>query len=219
MMKLDTSTMTVLQNFQTINESIAINPGNEIRTISPTGTVVAKAKVKDTFPIPFAIYDVSRFLGIASLFKDADFDFADKHLTIKSGASKVKYVYCEPENIITPPKKQISLPSVDVEFDLKSSVFTSVMRGMQVLGYTELAIIGEKGKLTLSAISLKNKTSDVYSVEIGETDKEFNVIIEADKLKILPVDYHVQISKQGISYFKADTIEYWIAISAASKFK
>lgn len=218
-MKLDSRTVAILQNYQSINPMILINAGNELRTISKSGTVLAKAKVENEFPVSFALHDLSRFLSVYSLFKDSDIEFEDNYLTIKSGRSVLKYVYCNPELVIAPPKKELQLPTFDIEFELKAEVFNSVMKAMQVLGYNEIAIIGDGEKLSVAAVCLKNKTSDVYSVDIGETDKNFNIIIEAEKLKILPMDYKVKLttSKKGMAYLKNDLIEYWIAIHTSSK--
>lgn len=217
-MKLDPRTVTILQNYEKINPMILINRGNELRTISKSGTVLAKAKVEDKFPVTFALHDLSRFLSVYSLFKDSDIEFEENYLTIKSGNSFLKYVYCNPELVIAPPKKELTLPEFDIEFELKAEVFNSVMKTMQVLGYNEIAIVGDGKKLSIAAICLKNKTSDVFSVDIGETDKKFNIIIEADKLKILPMDYIVKLTtmKKGLAYLKNDTIEYWIAIHSSS---
>ena len=44
-MKLDTKTLNVLKSFTPINPSILIKEGNIVSTISPTKTVLAKAKV------------------------------------------------------------------------------------------------------------------------------------------------------------------------------
>lgn len=210
-MKLDAKTISVLQNFQNINPSIYIKPGNQIRTMSPTGTVLARAVVPDLFPTEFGIYDVSRFLGINSLFKESEIFFDQKYLTISNGNSKVKYVYCDQENIVTPPNREIKLDSIDIEFVLKPDVLSSVTKAMQILGYNEIAISGDGENLTISAVNTKNKTSDVYSVKIGETARTFNVILEADKLKILPIEYTVQVSNSGLAYFKGESVEYWIA--------
>ena len=55
--KLDAQTIKILANFATLNNSIAIKEGSEIRTINTGRTGMADAIVADVFPIPFAIYD------------------------------------------------------------------------------------------------------------------------------------------------------------------
>ena len=218
-MKLHSETLNTLQNFQSINPSIVINEGNVIKTISPAQTIFSKASVPDNFPQTFGIYDLSKFLGIISLYKDPELDFEETHLTIKQERSKTKYTYCAQDLIVTPPDKEIKLPSVDVQFELKHDVLQGVMKAMSILGFSEISITGENGVLLLETLSSRNDSSDVYSTEIGETSKNFSVIIEADKLKLLPGNYDVSVTSEGMAYFKGENVEYWIAISTNSSFK
>lgn len=210
-MKLDPKTITILQNFQSLNPQLAVDKGNILKTLSTTEAVIAKATVPNDFPRSFGINDLSRFLGIYSLFKDSEIEFEEKYLVIKSGASVVKFVYGDTDVMLKPPSKDMKLSSVDIEFELKPEVFNTVLKAMQILGYNEIAITADGENLNLSAVDTKNTTSNVYSVKIGETNKKANFIIEADKLKILPMTYVVQISKEGLALFKGDMIEYWIA--------
>ena len=95
-MKLNPQTLSILQNFQTINPSIVINEGNIIKTIAPTESIFAKAIIQDDFPQTFGIFELSKFLGILSLSKASELEFKDDHLIIRQGKSKIKYGYCDP---------------------------------------------------------------------------------------------------------------------------
>jgi hypothetical protein len=48
-MKISSETITVLQNFATINNGLQVKAGNVLQTISPGKTVVASAVVAETF--------------------------------------------------------------------------------------------------------------------------------------------------------------------------
>lgn len=219
-MKLDNGTIAVLQNFQSINPSIVINPGNVLRTISPAETVFAKATLTTEFPKQLGIYDLSKFLGILSLNKNSEIDFKQDHMIIQQERSKVRYTYCNVELIKTPPSdKEIELSSIDVRFELKANVLNEVLKAMSILRFNELCFEGSDGVLSIQAISTKNDSSDVFSTEIGQTDKSFSVVIEADKLKMIPNDYTVSITREGIAHFMSSTVEYWVAISTKSKFE
>ena len=54
-MKLDNDTLQVLKNFSAINKNIMFKPGNVIRTISSTKSVLAKATIKQDFEKGFAV--------------------------------------------------------------------------------------------------------------------------------------------------------------------
>jgi len=218
-MKLANETITVLQNFQSINPSIVISSGNVVRTISETETIFAKAVVADNFPIKFGIYDLSKFLGILSLNKNSEIQFEPNHMVITQDRSKVRYTYCNVELIKTPPEdKEIVLPSIDVCFELKADVLKEVLKAMAILGFNEICFSGSDGVLSVQAINTKNESSDLFSTEIGTTDSQFSVVIEADKLKMIPADYTVSITKQGIAHFRSSTVEYWVGISTKSQF-
>ena len=66
-MKLTQRTFQVLKNFSTINPTLSVCKGNVIRTVSQNKTVLAEAQVQEEFPRDFAIYDLSEFLGVISL--------------------------------------------------------------------------------------------------------------------------------------------------------
>lgn len=218
-MKLSAETMSILQNFQSINPSIVINSNNILRTISPSETIFAKAIVPDTFPRKLGIYDLSKFLAILSLNKNSDVEFLDSHMVITQERSKVRYTYCNTDLIKTPPDdKEIVLPSVDVCFELKSDVLKEVLKAMSILGFNEICFNGDSSILSVQAINTKNESSDLFSTEIGTTDKSFSVVIESDKLKMIPGDYTVSITKDGIAHFRSEIVEYWVAISTKSVF-
>lgn len=215
-MKLSQQTISILQNFQTLNPSIVLTPGNVIKTM--TKTTVAKATVSDSFPMKVGIYDLSKFLGILSLDKESDIEFNEKYMIIKQGRSKVKYSYCE-TSLILHPEKDVKAFDVYVKFDLTPDTLQGVTKAMAILGFSEIEIRGEDGRLFISAVNTKNTASDVFSTEIGEVDKEFSAIIEAEKLKLIPATYTVTLGNEGLSHFKSDSVEYWIALSAKSNFK
>lgn len=215
-MKLSQQTIAVLQNFQTLNPSIVLTPGNVIKTM--TKTSVAKAEVSDSFPMKVGIYDLSKFLGILSLDKESDIDFHDSHMTIKQGRSKVKYNYCDSSLILYPEKEMKDLP-IYVKFELTPETLQGVTKAMSILGFSEIEIRGENGILSISTVNTKNKGSDVFSTEIGETDKTFSAIIESEKLKLISATYTVSLSSEGRAHLKSDVVEYWIALSVKSVFE
>ena len=217
-MKLNARTLQVLRNFSSINPSIQFSEGTNLKTISPNKTIMAKAKLEDVIPQTFAIYDLSRFLGVVSLFDDPTFGLEERIINITSPGRKVSYTFADPTTIITPPDREINIGDADVVFELKEDVFAEVMKALGVMGFPEVALVGENGKLNLRATDTKNPSADKYDVEVGETDLDFTAVFKSENLKILPGDYTVNISSKGISHFVGNDVEYWISIESNSNF-
>ena len=219
-MQLDARTLQILKSFSVINPSIHVREGKILSTISPTKTVMAKAILTDTeFDQSFAVYDLSRFLGVLSLFEQPELEIDGKTINIsgKNGDS-ISYVCADPTNIVTPPEKDLKLPSVDVTFTLKEADFTRVIKALSVLSLPEIAVVGDGSKVYLQAADSKNPTGDVYKTPVGDTDKSFRVIFKSENLKILPGEYEVSISNKGLSHFVGADISYFVAVEGTSKF-
>ena len=121
-MKLSDNTLTILKNFAGINNSILVKQGTKLRTISVAKNILAEAEIKEDFPRDFAVYDLNQFLNGLSLHQDPDLDFTEtSYLSIREGKRRVKYFYADPNVIISPPEKEITLPSEDVTFQLDTT--------------------------------------------------------------------------------------------------
>lgn len=218
-MKLDPKTIAVLKNFSGIQSGIIVKPGNVLTTLSSMKTVMARATVPNTFERPFAIYDLSRFLGVLSLFENPEIHLDEGFLNIVSGNSKVRYVYGDPSTIMAAPDKELVLPSVDVELEFTDVMMAKLQKVMASLQAPDMAIAGEDGKLFVKGLDIKNPTGDVFSMELGETDKTFSVVYKAENLRLMPMTYQVKISSKLISSFTGQDVKYWIAIDSNSKFE
>lgn len=216
-MKLSARTLQILKNFATINPSMLFKPGSNLSTITPTKTMQAKAKVSEAFDTEFAIYDLSRFLGVLSLFEDPELELDDKFLSIVKDTHKVNYVYADKELIVT-ATKDIKMPACEIEFKLTGANFSAVMKALNVLSLPEVAVIGEGGQIYFAALNTKTPNGDVYRVQVGETEHSFKMVFRAENMKLLQDDYDVKISSKGLGYFKSTDVEYWIATEATSSF-
>jgi hypothetical protein len=217
-MKIDTDTVNVLKNFSKINPSIVVQEGNTLKTISPTKTIMAKAKVKTDFGQRFAIYNLDRFISIVSTFTDPDFKFGDKSVNIYDRNKKINYTYADESTVLKAPEKDINLPSVDVVFTLTNENLRDVEKAAGILGLPEIAVVGDGENLMLQATDSKNPSGDVFSITVGETDKVFRAIFKTENIKIIPGSYEVSISSKGISHFSGDDVEYYIAVESSSTF-
>lgn len=210
-MKLSERTIQLLKNFSTINQSILVRPGNVLKTVSPLKSVFAQATVSESFDKDFAIYDLPRFLGTISLFSDPEFTFNENYVTISSGKQRVNYTYADPSMITAPPSKNINFPEPEVEFTMTSEQLSTISRAGSVLQMPEIAVIGEDGVISIRAVDSKNSTADVFSLDVGECEKDFSVIFRPENLKIISAEYKVSLTTVGISRFETDHLTYWIA--------
>lgn len=217
-MKIDTNTVNVLKNFAKINPSILVQEGNVIKTISPGKTIMAKATVPTSFERKFAIYNLDRFLSAVSLFANPELSFGDQAVTIAEDQRVTKYTYADESTITKAPEKEINLPSIDASFRLTNTALKEVEKALGVLGLPEIVVTGDGSKVLLQAADSKNAGGDVYSVEVGTTDKTFKAVFKSENIKILPGDYDVNICSRGISHFKGTDVEYWIAVEQHSTF-
>ena len=220
-MNLSDKTLTVLKNFAGINNSILVKEGNQLRTISVAKNILAEAEIEENFPRQFGIYDLNQFLNGLSLHQDPDLDFSpDSYLSIREGKRSVKYFYADPQVIIAPPEKEITLPSEDVHFQLESSSLEKLLKAAAVYQLPDFSVIGEAGVVKLVVRDKKNDTSNSFSVIVGETDKEFVFNFKVENIKIIPGAYDVIVSSKLLSKFTNDTynLKYYIALEPDSTF-
>jgi hypothetical protein len=218
-MKFSERTLTILKSFSTINKSILMKEGNVLKTVTPEKTMIATATIPDMIPSQACIYDLSRFLSILSLYKDPDVEFHDKYFMIKDGKQRTKYVYADISMIHAAPEKELKVPSADVVVSVTWNDLQSVTKAAGVLQFTEIAFVGQEGKIYLKAMNSAQENSDDYGVEIGDTSDEFKIIIKTDNLKLLPQDYEVTLCAKGISEFKSEGVTYFVAIDTKSTYK
>jgi hypothetical protein len=221
-MKLSDNTLTVLKNFAGINNSILVKQGNKLRTISVAKNILAEADITEEFPREFAIYDLNQFLNGLGLHQDPDLDFGENsHITIREGKRRVKYFYADPNVIISPPDKEIQLPSKDVCFQLESVTLEKLLKAAAVYQLPDLSAVGEAGVIRLVVRDKKNDTSNEYSIVVGETDKEFTFNFKVENIKIIPGAYDVVVSSKLLSQFKNSkySLTYYIALEPDSTFE
>jgi hypothetical protein len=220
-MKLSDKTLTLLKNFSSINHSILFKEGNNLRTISVMKNILAEATIEEELPKDFGIYDLNQFLNGLNLHQNAELDFQnDGYVVIKEGKSRSKYFFADPNVIITPPEKDIVLPSEDVCFLLDTKELDKLLKAAAVYQLPDLSVVGEVGVVKLVVRDKKNDTSNDFSVVVGETDEVFSFNFKVENIKILPGSYEVVISRKLLSRFKNTgfDVTYHIALEPDSTF-
>jgi|APCry1669192806_1035432.scaffolds.fasta_scaffold01892_7 hypothetical protein len=223
-MKISERTLQILKNFSTINPSIALKEGNAIATVAHNRNIIVDAKIEETIPKDFCIYDLNNFLSLLSLFKDgAELEFDDDHVLIvgMDGRSKVKYRTASPNTIVAAPDKRPTLPFVDVTFNLTAKDFTWLIRTASVLGSPNFAIESDGSKVTLKTFDLLDDSAHTNTLTLDTIDPEglsYTLIFKTENLKIIPSEYVVEICSKGLAKFTDNNNEliYYVSIETAS---
>ena len=221
-MKLSDKTLSVLKNFSSINQSILFKKGNKLRTISVMKNILAEATVTEEFSKDFGIYDLSQFLNVnTTLFNSPELDFGnDGYVVIREGRSKQRFFFADPNVIVTPPDKEITLPSEDVSFELSTEQLDRLLKAAAISQLPDLSAVGENGVVKLVVRDKKNDTSNDFAIVVGETDTEFSFNFKVENIKVLPGTYDVVVSQKLLSRFtsKNHDLTYYIALEPDSTF-
>ena len=205
-MKLSDKTLTLLKNFSSINQSILFKQGSSLKTISVMKNILAEATIEEDLPTDFGIYDLNQFLNGLGLHQHPDLDFANQgHVVIREGKSRTKYFFADPNVIVTPPDKEITLPSEDVSFELSTTQLDKLLKAAAIYQLPDLAVIGEAGVVKIVVRDKKNDTSNDFKVE---------------NIKIVPGTYDVVVSQKLLSRFTCRDydLKYFIALEPDSTF-
>ena len=210
-MKLSENTINVLKSFSVINTGIQFEPGNILKTISPQKSIMAKAELDDSIPAGGCFYELPRFIASLSLFDQPQLDFNEKYVTIRDAKRSLNYTFADPQMIVTAPTKEIELPAPDVEVDLSWADINNTLRAASVMSLPEIAISSEGATINLEAIHSKNPTADSYKTVIDNnaSGKVFKAVFKLENLKLMNMDYKVELSSKGIAKFTSLNNKTW----------
>ena len=220
-MKLSKQSIEILKNFNTINSNLHIVPGQDQVTVSPMKNIMVEAKFEEDFPVEFAIWDLSKFLGTLSLFEDPSLTFHENHVTISSDSTNVVYHYAEPKLVKgCRPDKEFVMPDTVVHFDLSQREFVELQRASAVLRLPDLCITDNDGSIDILSLDKTDPTTNRYSITVSDEapDATFKMYLKSEYLKLLPGDYSVSISDRVVSRFEHSDIgvTYYIALDSDS---
>ena len=223
-MKLSDKTLKILQNFTTINQSLAFKEGKKLRTISVMKNVLAEAEIEEYIPKDFAIYDLPQFLNTLALYRDPDIDVSTNpnFAHIKAGASqRSKYFFSDPSVIVAPPEKEMVLPSEDVTFNLGEEQLAKALKSASILQLPDLSVVGGEGAIKVVVSDRKNDTSNEFALVVGQTDKEFSFNFKIENIKLITGTYQVSISCKNLAkFYNTDyKLTYFIALEPDSTYE
>ena len=221
-MKLSEKTLTLLKNFSNINQSILFKQGSSLRTISVMKNILAEATIDEDLPTDFGIYDLGQFLNGLALHTRPELDFQNEgYVYIKEGRMRSKYFFADPKVIVTPPEKEITLPSEDVSFTLSTDQLDKLLKAAGIYQLPDLTVVGRNGVVKIQVRDRKNDTSNDFAITVGETDESFSFNFKVENIKILPGTYDVVVSKKLLSRFTSQNynLKYYIALEPDSTFE
>lgn len=225
-MKISKDTIQILQNFNTIHNCLKVNAGNVLCQSTIGKTIVVRAVVEEDFPVNFGIYDLSQFLGAASLDSEPEFNFEDNYVNIVSGNSSIRYRYASEssKNLIDAYDYVNKLGKAKFEsfdFDLSKEVLDKVVKAASVLSFPDIVFRrNEDNRVVVSATDTKNSASNEIDVVLEkESEHPFNVVLKVEALKILPDSYNVSVASNACVFeSKTRDLKYWIGVDKTSTF-
>jgi len=217
-MKLSNRTVEILKNYSDINMSLYIEPGNILRTVSPSKTILASATVEEEFDNGFGIYDLKEFLGALSLIENPEVSLGDRSLTISSASSSLQYQYAAKELIVTPPAKDLPIPDSNVSFPLRREALKKVMNAARTLSLPNVVVKAGDGKISLQASDVKNTLGNVYNEIVSEEydGPEIESVFSVDNMRLMMLNYKVTIGDRYGSFVSEESsVNYFIATEAS----
>ena len=216
---LSKQTLAILKNFATINTSIVVKQGNLLKTISNAENILASAKVEETFPIDFAIYDLNKFIAGLLLFDDPVLHFDNpNYVTIKDGGQgrRVKYYFSDPEiTMKAAPDREIKFPGGNIEFSVTEEQIGALTRAAAVYGLPDFTVSGEEQTVILKVRDKEDDTSNHYDQVVqGSTDGDYALDFKVENLRLFQGDYKVSVSSKLISKWNHNDLDlsYYIAL-------
>lgn len=224
-MKLSEDTLMVLGNAAKMNQHLVVDVGNKITSLNKHRSRLMICTVKEQFDKEFALHDLGGFLRQLSLFEDPNIEFGDSEFIITDDfGAKSKYDYSHKEDLqyLT---RTIEFKDLLVTFELPSEALDKILRASQANGVDDIAFVGENGKVFIKTLN-KDNPSRVFSVELGDTDKNFVYYFKHEKdnkLTLLPISYTVNLNKKGLLRFDGlvgdNCISYYVACERDFKYE
>lgn len=220
---ISNDTLSVLRNFSSINPNVVLKPGQEVKTISEAKNILAVADIAEDFPTEMGIYDLNEFLSVVNLVNDPQLSFADNHVDVVGGNSKVKYFFSD-SSILTTPQKDITMPDCEVTVSFTDDILSQIRKAASALGHSEMSISATEDGVNIKVFDSKDSSANIYNIQLandaGYKEGQFEFVININNLKLLDGDYEVNISSKLISEWKNTTkpVRYYIALEKNSNY-
>jgi len=211
-MQISRRTLEILENFSTINKSIAINEEGYIKNISVAKNLVGLAQIEETLP-EFCIFDLNEFVSIVKMFdssKDIDFVFGKDEIIIKQNKTKVNYKLSNPDHIYNktlPFGNYFKDSNPQASFKLSQDTLINCLKASKIMGLKTMNISIEDDKGEISLYDENNSAANQYRMEIegsGNCDSDVDISL----FNFIRGDYDVFVFDKYIRFDHNDKISY-----------
>lgn len=205
-MKLSKDTLSYLKHFSTISPNFLFKKGAQQITIAGSKNRVVQATLDTRFPFNFPIRDLGGFLKAVSNFDDPEITFTKSQLTISGKDGEIHFKPVERKGLIL-PRKEINFPKADVEFEISSTQYSTLMGSLKKHNFYFLYLEGD-GRSIKARTTPAYRGEYVYEQFLGKTNKKFSFKFRVSTL-VCPIDdYKISISSKGIARFKSKNCDY-----------
>ncbi len=213
-MNLSRKTLEVLKNFATINSNFYYSGEGKIKTISPMKNILADSVIEEDLP-EFGIYDLSEFLSVLSLYRTPCLDFSEDYIDIswEEKANTAVRFHFAAKNILTVSDKTIDIEDFFVSIKLPKDLLSDTVKSAAVLQLSDIVLKSDGITTTFGVIDKKdgNKNSHLTVIDNVDSTTEYEFYFKYENLKMIPNDYTLSISKEGIAKFESEDVTYWVA--------
>jgi hypothetical protein len=217
-MKLTKKTLNLLENFASISDSILIQPGNKIKTMSSSKSLLVTAEVEEEFPQELPIYSLTKFLSLVKCVEKPQLTFDENTIFISNDEDTIEFRLSDKTIIQTPPNKSIELPTEDVELEVSTQQFDKCQKVARTMQHKHLAFVGDGENVWLKVLDKNNSGSDTFKTKVGETDKTFTAFVLLDNLKFQTGYYDLVMCKKNIMKLVShhENVHYFVALEPDS---
>ncbi len=217
-MKLSKATIGILKNFATINGGIQFVEGNEIRVAAIDKSVMGIAKVEETFPVDFALYDLNQFLSVLSMFDEPELQFNDDHLISKQGRQRVKYFYTDSDNIVAAPY-ELELESGYDSLFISSDQLDALGKASAVMGLADFALIKDGDSIQMIVEDTDQDSNNEFTIDVEfEVDiDDFELQLKMKTLNFVKLDYEISfVDNNNFLIFnnQEQNVTYYVAVQS-----
>jgi hypothetical protein len=211
-MRLTKEFIDTLKNFSSINDEMLFIPGKKQSVISKGGTIFASITSDVEIETQFAIFGLSKFLSLLSLFEEPEILVKRNLIEIYSskGTKTVSYQLKNPEFVVyekNPDK--FDKMNEDISFNMKYEDFSSIEKIGLLLGSNDFIFEGDGNTITLK-VSNDNDNGSSGSTILDDTKETFKLVVPIINVHLMKEDYQVTISRKGGIRFRGKNIEYFI---------
>lgn len=211
-MKISNDTLNILKWIASdINGAIRIDAGNKLYSKGISNAICTYVEIAEEFPKQFVTADLSKFLAMAALFDDPEFEFEDHCVRISSTNGKNSSVFYQTDPACVEQSNKVPRPQTDIAFNfhIKSEDLKKVFRAAAVMDAPELFITAKDGlirmscstKLSISSVEDKDGAANSFDIILGECDEDKDVTFRYTRkaLKLYQdFSYDVEVAASGL---------------------